>query len=79
VRVLLVLLLLTAACESPRERSIRRFVQGEIFSEELQIRADIGEARRAAGEACGRPVVLPAYESGREPDDYVCMPPPAAR
>ena len=79
MRVLLVLLLLTAACESQRERSIRRFVQGEILSEELQVRNDMGEARRAAGEACGGPVVLPEYESGLEPDDYICMPPPASR
>ena len=77
MRVLVVLLLLTAACESPRERSIRHFIQGEILSEELQIQSDMAEARRAAGIRCGGPVTLPAHKMGLEADDYVCKPPPA--
>jgi hypothetical protein len=76
VRILLALFLLTTACESARERSIRRFVQGEILSEEIQIRNDMGEARRAAAESCGGPVVMRPHENGLEPDDFVCMPPP---
>jgi hypothetical protein len=78
VRVLLVLLLLVAACQSPRERSIRRFVQGEILSEELQFQADAYVARQAAAEKCGGPVVLLAYQDGQKPADYLCMPPPAS-
>jgi hypothetical protein len=76
--LVLLLALAAPACETPRERSIRRFVQGEIFSEELQIRIDIGEARGVAEQQCGGPVALPPYETGREPDDYVCIPPPAS-
>ena len=79
MRIVLVLLLLTAACETPRDRSIRHFIQGEIYSEEMQIQSDIAEARRAAGIRCGGPVDLPAYKMGFEPDDYICKPPPASR
>ena len=78
MRVLLVLLLLVAACQSPRERSVARFMRGELLSQELEWRNGAAEARRAAEESCGGPVVLLPYEQGQEPKDYICMPPPAS-
>ena len=68
------LALALSGCMSARERSIDRFIRGEILSEEIERRNEAQAARLAAEKMCGGSVELVEYEDGTDPNDWRCLP-----
>jgi hypothetical protein len=68
------LALALVGCATARERSLARFVRGEVFSEELNRQAEALTARRIAEQKCRGQVKLRGYEDGTDPGHWECIP-----